>query len=262
MAIQKSEGVLLRRQDLRETSLILTFYTRDFGKIKGIARGVRGTRPAVCFSGGSLEIFARDEVIFYDRRRSEFSTISQCDLLEFFNPIRESLEKLSYAIYIAELLDSVTSLDDKNSEVYELLLNSLALMAGESNPAHGIVGGASAKRVARIFEIKLLSLLGLMPTLDLCASCGKRPEAGVKFSLRHGGLICRDCLASDRAALAILPGTAKFIEHIRSLPFEKVARIKVTPQVGRELEGILRKFLDYHIERRLKTLDFIRAIER
>lgn len=251
MSIQKSEGIVLRRQDLRETSLILTFYTRAFGKIKGIARGVRGNRAQVAV-GGSLELLAHDEIVFYERKQSDFYTISQCDLLEFFNPVRASLEKLAYASYIVELLDSVTNLADKNEEVFDLLLNSLRLMAGES----------SAKRVARIFEIKLLGLLGLMPSLDLCVECGKRPDAGARFSLHHGGLICKNCLESDRAALAILPGTAKFIEHIRALSFEKVARIKVTPQVGRELEEILRKFLDYHIERRLKTLEFLREIER
>lgn len=250
MAIQKSEGIVLRHQDLRETSLILTFYTRDFGKIKGIARGVRGSRAQ--YGGGALELFAVDQIVFYERKRSDIYTISQCDLQEYFNPIRESLDKMAYASYIVELLDSVTTLADKNSEVFDLALNSLRLMAGE----------ASAKRVARIFEIKLLSLLGLMPSLDLCVSCGKRPDNGFKFSLRHGGLVCKNCLESDLAALTILPGTAKFIEHIRSLPFEKVARIKVTPQVGRELEGILRKFLDYQIERRLKTVDFLREIEK
>src|SRR3989338_5089844 len=252
MAIQKSEGIVLRRQELRETSLILTFYTKDFGKIKGILRGVRGYRSQC--GGGALEIFAYDEIVFYERKKSDIYTVSQCDLLDFFNPVRESLDRLAYATYIVELLDSVTSLSDKNVEVFGLLLNSLRLLSGES----------SARRVARIFEIKLLHLLGLMPSLELCASCGKKLDLGVsaKFSLMHGGLICKNCLEADRDARPIMAGTARFITHIRSLPFEKVARIKVATTVGKELEVILRKFLDYHIERRLRTLEFIKEIER
>ncbi|MDD5135723.1 MAG: DNA repair protein RecO, partial [Candidatus Omnitrophica bacterium] len=116
MAIQKTEGILLRRQDLRETSLILTFYTKDFGKIKGIVRGVRGPRSAC--GGANMEIFAHDEVVFYERRRSDIFTISQCDLLDYFAPARESLERLSYASYLVELLDSVTALGDKNEEAF------------------------------------------------------------------------------------------------------------------------------------------------
>ena len=252
MAIQKSEGIVLRRQELRETSLLLTLYTKGFGKIKGIVRGVRGPRAA--YGGGALEIFAYDEVVFYERKRNEFYTISQCDLLDFFSQIRESLDRLAYATYILELLDSVTGLADKNEEVFELLLNSLKLLSGEP----------SARRVARIFEIKLLHLLGLMPTLELCANCGTSigVDSSARFSLLHGGLICRKCLQADRDAFEILPGTVKFIEHIRELPFEKVARVKVAARVGKELEGILRKFLDYHVERRLKTVEFLKEIEK
>ncbi|MBI4974752.1 MAG: DNA repair protein RecO [Candidatus Omnitrophica bacterium] len=251
MAIQKSQGIVLRRQDLRETSLILNFYTKDFGKIKGIVRGVRG--PHAQYGGGSLETFAYDSIVFYERKKSEFYTISQCDLLEFFNPIRESLERLAYATYIIELLDSVTALADKNQDVFELLLNSLKLLSGQS----------SAKRVTRIFEIKLLSLLGLMPSLGHCANCGQPiPDPGMKFSIHHGGLVCRTCVDKARDARPILPGTVKFIEHIRSSPFEKVERVKVAAKVGEELEAILRKFLDYHIERRLKTVEFLKEIEK
>lgn len=250
MAIQKTEGILLRKNDLRETSLILTFYTRDFGKVKGIVRGVRGPRSA--FGGANMEIFALDEVVFYERRKSDIFTISQCDLVEFFGPIRESLEKLSYATYLIELADSVTALGDKNREVFDLLLNSLRLLAGES----------STKRVARIFEIKLLHQLGIMPTLEACVNCSGSVDSTSRFSLRHGGLICKRCFPSDREARPILQGTVKFIEHIRSLPFERVANVKVASEVGHELERILRRFLDYHIERRLKTVEFLRLIDK
>ncbi|MDP2912996.1 MAG: DNA repair protein RecO [Candidatus Omnitrophota bacterium] len=250
MAIQKTEGILLRRQDLRETSLILTFYTRGFGKIKGIVRGVRGARAQ--YGGGAFEIFSLDEVVFYERKTGDIYNISQCDLVEFFNPIRESLERIAYAAYILELLDSVTILADKNSEVFELLLDSMALLSGE----------ASAKRVARIFEIRLLGLLGLMPVLEICANCGKAICPAAKFSFRHGGLVCKDCLESDREAHPILPGTVKFIQYVRGSPFDKAARIKVSSRVGKELETILREFLDYHVERRLNTVEFLTEIER
>ncbi|MDP3804320.1 MAG: DNA repair protein RecO [Candidatus Omnitrophota bacterium] len=250
MAIQKSEAIILRKTDLRETSLILNIYTRGFGKIKGIVRGVRGSRGQI--GGGSLEVFAHDEIVFYERKRSDIYTVSQCDLLEYFNPIRESLEKLAYASYMVELVDSVTTLGDINPEVFNLLLNSLRLLSGESSP----------RRVTRIFEIKLLHLLGLMPTLELCANCGERVDPNAKFSFRHGGLICKACLSVDIQARPILQGTVKFIEHIMTSPFEKVARVKVAAEVGKELEGVLRKFLDFHIERRLKTLEFLKEIEK
>jgi DNA repair protein RecO (recombination protein O) len=249
MAIQKTHGILLRRQDLRETSIILTFYTRGFGKIKGIVRGVRGPRGQ--FGGAALEIFSLDEIVFYERKRSDIYTISQCDLVEFFNPVRESLERLSYATYMAELLDSVTTLADRNDEAFDLMQSSLKLLCADASP----------KRVARIFEIKILYLMGLMPSMEMCAGCGGKIEADSRFSIVHGGLVCRECARTDRQTQPILPGTAKFIEHVLSSPFDKAARVKVAMPVGKELETILRRFLDHHIERRLKTVEFIKEIE-
>lgn len=251
MAIQKTDAIVLRRQDVRETSLALTFYTRDFGKIRGLLRGVRGSR-AESWGLGALEILSHDDIIFYEPKKGDVSTVSQCDLKEFFGHIRGSLDRLAYAAYIAELLDSVTDLYDPNPDVFDLLSNSLRLMDGQSSP----------KRVARIFEIKLLHLLGLMPTLESCATCGSKIGDSAKFSVRHGGLICKNCLCSDTNARPMMAGTARFIEHIRKFPFEKLERVKVSEAVGKELESSLRKFLDYHIERHLKTLDFIREVER
>jgi len=251
MAIQKTDAIVLRRQDVRETSLALTFYTRDFGKIKGLLRGVRGSR-AESWGLGALEILSCDDIVFYEPKKGDVSTVSQCDLKEFFGRIRGSLDRLAYASYIAELLDSVTNLYDPNNEVFELLHNSLRLMNGESSP----------KRVARIFEIKLLHLLGLMPTLESCATCGSRIAESAKFSVRHGGLVCKNCLGSDPNARPMMAGTARFIGHIMKYPFEKLERVKVAEAVGKELEIALRSFLDYHIERRLKTLEFIREIEK
>jgi DNA repair protein RecO (recombination protein O) len=250
MSIQHSQAILLRRQDLRETSIILTFYTRDFGKIKGIVRGVRGPR-AQGHGGGAHEIFALDDIVFYERKSRDIYTVSQCDLRDFFSPIRASLEKLGYATYMIELLDSVTALSDPHPEVFDLTLGSLRLLAGEE----------SGRRMARIFEIKLLSLLGIMPRLGSCANCSDETDPSARFSLRHGGLICKSCFGSDALAAPIMPGTAKFIEHIQSLPFDKVARIGVTDEVGKDLELILRRFLDYYVERKLNSLSFLRHID-
>ncbi|MFC1577274.1 DNA repair protein RecO [Candidatus Omnitrophota bacterium] len=248
MGIQKTEGIVLRRQELRETSLMLTFYTRGFGKITGLLKGVRG--PRAPHGSSALELFAHDGIVFYERKQSDIYTVSQCDLLEFFSPLRSDLERLAYAIYLLELLDSVTALGDKNTGIFELLLNSLRLLEGDSSP----------RRVARVFEIKLLKLLGIMPDFDgPCANCKAEIADGARFSPINGSMLCRACSGRDAASLPLLPGTIKFIGHIKDSPFGQVSRIKVSHKVGRELEMVLRRFLNFHIGRRLKTLDFLKS---
>jgi len=248
MAVQKTQGFVLRRQDVRETSLHLSMYTRDFGKLMLITKGVRA--PEQRFAG-AYELFALDAIVFYERKKKNFFLLSQCELVDFFPHIRESLEKISYATYFSELLDSVTQVGDSNPALYRLFLDALRLLSGN----------ASTKRVARIFEIKLLSAIGLMPGLKICTGCGKKPEKErVGFSLASGGILCEACFSGTGSARLVMPGTLNFIMHIKDLPFEKIKHVKVTKLVGSEVERLLKSFINYHLDIKLRSREFIEKI--
>ena len=88
--MQKTEAIILRRQEIRETSLILIAFTRDLGKIHGLVKGVRGARAAVPWY---LEPLTRQAIVVYERRRSAISLISSFDLMDAFDPIRRDLTK-------------------------------------------------------------------------------------------------------------------------------------------------------------------------
>lgn len=248
MAIQTTEGIVLKKQNLRETSIIMTLFTKDFGKLSGIIKGARGPKAVI---GNNPQLFSLNSIVFYERKRSNLNSISQCDLKVFFEDIRNDLEKTVYADYFLELVDFVTIEGDVNKDIYQLLLNSLNLL---SKPV-------SSKRVARVFEIKLMDISGFMPEFKECTDCEKIVQNDARFSLRLGGLLCGDCEKKDRAAIKISKGTINFIEHVRKSPYERISRIKVSQNVGKELEGFLRRFVDYHIQRSLKTVEFLKKIK-
>src|SRR3989338_2409031 len=100
MAINKTGAIVLRTRELRETSIIATFYTGSFGKINGVVKGVRGGRAQ--YAGGALELFALDEIVFYERKGSDLFLISQCDLVNFFSAARNRLDSLAHATYLIE----------------------------------------------------------------------------------------------------------------------------------------------------------------
>ena len=155
MAIHKTQGFILRREDIRETSILLTVYSRDFGKLKLISKGARSPEQRFV---SAYELFALDEIIFYEKKKKNVFLLSQCELIDFSPRIRESLERISYASYFIELLDAVTPFGEKNTSLYGLLEKGILFLSE----------GASPKRAARIFEIKLLSILGIMPELASC----------------------------------------------------------------------------------------------
>lgn len=246
--IQKTEAILLKKQDLRETSLFLSFYTKGHGKISGVIKGIRGQKGQY---NASPQLFGLNEIVFYERKDRDVFTISQCELREFFAEIRESLEKTSHALYFIELVNSLTLILEKNEKMFELLENSLRLLCGP----------ASTKRVARIFEIKLLNILGLMPQLKNCVICDSSVIKKMRFSLKNGGVICGECSAKERdSSFPVSIGTVNFIEHINRSDWEMVLRIKVSQDVGHQVEQLLQRFITYHLPVRPKSLEFMKKV--
>lgn len=243
--LQKSDAFLLKKQDIRETSLFATFYTKGFGRIYGIMKGVRGQKGQY---NANPQIFSLNEIVFYERKTKDVFTVSQCELKEFFGSLRESLERTSYATYFIELINLLTPLREKNERMFELLENGLGLLGSP----------ASAKRVARIFEIKLLGMLGLMPELKCCVVCDRGLNKAARFSLRNGGVICEACSSKERDGLPVLSGTINFMEHINRSDWPMILRIKVSQDVGHQVETLLRNFINYHLHIRPKTLEFMR----
>lgn len=248
MAILSTEGIILRKQDLRETSIILTLFTKDFGKISGVIKGVRGPRAAI---GLNPQIFSQNDIVFYEGKRGNLNSISHCDLKNYFEPIRKDLERTIYGDYFIELVDKVTIEGDCDKNVYDLLYNSLLLLSGP----------ASAKRVARIFEIKLMDIAGFMPDFNDCVNCAEEINGESRFSLALGALLCDKCFTEDRDAIKVSNGTINFIERIKDMSFELIPRVKVSQHVGRELEYFLRRFVDYHIQRKLNTVEFLKKVK-
>jgi len=248
MAVHRTKGFVLRREDVRETSILLTVYTKDYGKLKLLSKGVR--TPEQRFIS-SYELFALDDIVFYERKKKGFFFLSQCELLDFFPKARESLERLSYASYFVELLDLVTVQGEAGPELFTLLGNCLSFLSERASP----------KRVARVFEIKLLSALGHMPRIRQCASCAVLlKEAKTKFSLTAGGLLCEKCVSGDRKAKPVLQGTINFMRHIEDLPFERLKHIKVSNKVGSEVERLLRGFITYHLDVKPRSAEFITKV--
>jgi len=249
MAAQEAEGIILRKYYLRETSYILVILTKEFGKIKGVIKGVRNPYPQFA---GNFEIFTQCRLLFYRKKKKPLDLITQCEAISFFLPVRKDIEKLTYANYFIELVDIVTSDYGADEGLYQALVEGLCMLET----------GASAKRVARIFELKLLDALGLSPALEKCVLCGIVISETSFFSVSNGGLLCGKCRLSDRESLAISLGTAKFMRKIQLSEAARTFNLKVVKEVGRETEEVLRRFLQYHITRPVKSLGFLRQLEK
>ncbi|MCQ9208321.1 MAG: DNA repair protein RecO [Omnitrophica bacterium] len=244
MAIQKSEAIILKTHGFRETSLIVNFFTQDFGKINGLIKGIR-TQPQRY--GGMPLVFSRNLLVFYDTPKRDLNLVTQCDAQDQFPAIRADLEKSNYAKYFIELLDAVTFAHDKNEKLFELAI--LALKA--------LCGNFQSQQIARIFEIRLLNLSGFKPRLDACVHCQKEITGQEKFSSSLGGILCLRCLGQDKNAKAVLKGTLASIEYIENSIWKKALYLKINRNIASELANILSSFLDIHLDKEIKSRKFL-----
>jgi len=240
MSIHKTEAVILQRRNFRETSLIADFFTRDFGKISGLLKGIR-TEPKKFAS--TMEPFSFNEIIFYEKRHSSLHLVSQADNLSNFDSIRNNMTKIGIASYMMELLSAVMPQEDKNEEVFNLTLLCLNELTLTNNP----------EKIMTIFKIKMLALSGFKPHFDSCISCQDRILGQAKFSLMLGGLLCPRCSPKDLASRSIFRGTIASILHIEKNDFRNNLNLGLNPDIKRELEVILNAFINFHLEKELKS---------
>lgn len=255
MGVNTTDAIVLRRREFRETSLLVTLFTKDFGKINGLIKGARGARAQ---AGLNPQLFTLNRIVFYPRKRGDLDMVTECDLIDFFDDAKRDLERLAFASYFGELVDVVGQARQPSSELFDLLLNSLKRLSDNS----------SAKRTARIFEIKLLKILGLSPNLTNCVGCNKDIEwkatDRASFVLRDGGLRCKECDTGNSVTKGVLPilrGTANFIMHVERASHERVSRIKVSRPVGVQLERLMDAFIAFYVKSNLKSVDFLRKLK-
>ncbi|MDD5196408.1 MAG: DNA repair protein RecO [Candidatus Omnitrophica bacterium] len=240
MPIHKTEAIVLRRRDFRETSLIVDLYTRDFGKLSGLLKGIR-TEPEKFAS--TLEVSSHNEIIFYKKTNTSLHLVSACDLKDNFFDIRKSLAKAGFMGIMMELVAAVMQPEDKNEEVFSLTLECLKELERTNSP----------EKIITIFKIKMLALSGFKPHFDSCVSCGDRILGQSKFSLSLGGLLCEKCYHKDTSSRSIFRGTIASVLYIEKNNLKNNLNLGLNPQIKKELEIILNAFLNFHLERELKS---------
>lgn len=143
-----SEGIVLARRTYGEADRILVVYSKNYGKIHLIARGVRKPESR---KRGSLEVFSH--IKFSAARGKNLDILTEAEIIDSFPTIRKNLRKVAVAYYLMEVVGRVTREDEKNVELYSLLTEYLGNLRGPT----------SLRKLRKIFVYDTLSLLGFWP---------------------------------------------------------------------------------------------------
>jgi len=245
----RTEGIILRRRDFGESDRILVLFTRKLGRISGIAKGSR--KPTSKISG-HLELFMRSS--FLISRGRNLHLITQAEVLDSFDKLRENLKGIGQGSYIVELVDAVTFEEGSNLNLYELLLTALKALDSGEDPAI----------ITHFFELHLLGLVGFQPEFFICVECGKKiTEQDQYISGELGGVVCPSCVKSNSGA-SIRPVSArilKYLRHFQRSSLQELMALKIPTDVKKGLEEVILYYLTHTLEGHLNSPEFISRIE-
>ena len=243
--LYRTPAVILKRTDLGEADRIVTVFSRDVGKIRAVAKGVRRTTSR---SAGHLEPFTLSDVLFAVGR--ELDVISQADTLDAFREIREDLELTTHAYYLAEVVDLLTEDRLENREVFDTLVEGLRSLRTTQDP----------RLVLIVFHLRLLDALGYRPELRECVSCRATIEPSRNhFSALLGGVLCPACGPREPTARDIGTSALKLLRFVQQTQGQRA--VSVPPEVGREAEALLRDYAEHIVERRLRSPALIARVQ-
>jgi DNA repair protein RecO (recombination protein O) len=241
------DAVVLRHTDWGEADRILGLFTREHGKLRAIAKGVRKIHSR---KAGHVEPFTRVALLLAHGR--DFWILTQAEMMEAYMPLRENLALTAYAAYTVELIDRFTYDEGQNLALYTLLVDTLKRLCEESDPYI----------VIRYYEIRLLDLIGFRPELFHCVLC--REEILPRdqfFAADLGGVLCPHCGPLHKGALPVLMPTLKMLRHYQRSTFHEAQRAPISGGTRREMESLLQYYLTYLLERGINSTAFLREMK-
>jgi DNA repair protein RecO (recombination protein O) len=185
--IVKTEAVVLSKMDFRDTSNILSIYTKDFGRISVILKGARSPKTKKGFIAEPLNHL---QIIIYRKDSRDLQLLSSADLVSHFPNIKESLEKLKFSLAILELIKNLTPENEVNTKLFAGLIRILSLLDSSDE---------SPKIIFGRFFLFFLKEIGYEIQLNSCSSCQRNlmnnNMLGYNYEL---GIFCGKCSENFR----------------------------------------------------------------
>jgi DNA repair protein RecO (recombination protein O) len=225
-------GVVLRTHKLGEADRIITLLTRDHGKVRAVAKGVRKTKSRF---GGRLEPPRHVELLLYQGR--ELDIVSQAETIDHFRAVRDDLDRLGRAVAMLEAADQLALAGEPNARLYEMLVGALRTLSEQDAPL--VVAG---------FFLKVLALEGFRPQVEACVACGDGGPL-VSWAIEEGGLRC----AAHRQGPACSPEAVEVLQHMLGGRLGTALNETRSPVVA-EVDHLAVRALEHHLERRLRSV--------
>jgi DNA repair protein RecO (recombination protein O) len=257
---EKALALVIRQVDFSETSRVVTFFTREFGKLGALAKGGRRLKGPFA---GALDLLGVCRIVLIRKSSDSLDLLTEAELVKGFTPARlgqsparsevaasrNSLQVLYAGYYVAELLLELTEDDDPHPLLFDAAVGTL----------RDLESGDDTWLVLRRFELVLLHQTGHMPSVDACVACGAAIGSAdvLWFSAGAGGLICRACAPAARGTVRLTVGATKALSLLAANGGNAWKRLQLTAGMRRELAAVTRGSILHLVGHELRTAQFL-----
>ena len=247
MGVEKTEAIVIGSWPLGESDLIVAFYTRAHGKLRGVAKAARRPRSRFC---GSLELFTHGSLVFFEKETTDLVRINSFDVLRPYEALREDLARIGCGAWMVECLSRLTPDRDPSPALFVLLLDGFRHLAEGSDPA----------RALPLYALRLLDLLGHRPQLARCLGCRRAPVAPARFEPAMGGILCRRCADPGRGIVLRGP-TLTALQRLQQLSWADDQRLRLTTAQRDEAQAVVQEYVTYLVGQPSRSLRFLACVE-
>lgn len=244
----KTEAIIIGSLNLGEADKLVTFFSLDRGKLKGVAKNARKSFRRF---GAGLEPFTHCRLLLHEREHQDLIRIESAEIITQHFAVTAELARSAAGAVVLELVRELLPEAERNAQAFLLLGHILNLLDSGQDPLF----------LARIFEIRVLSLLGYQPKLDRCLACGCSPNGEMIFQSMKGGVVCPRCIVSSGETAPRLSGGAiGFYYHALKMDLDKICRLRPSADILRELDRALSSHTFHILGKRLKSAEFLRSL--
>jgi DNA repair protein RecO (recombination protein O) len=218
-------GFVFKKEDRGEADQIFKIFTKDFGKIEVLGKGIRKISSKL---RSQIDIFYLSEIEFIQGKI--YKRLTDALLIEKYKNLRKSFKRLSIAYQISEVLDGLIKGEEKDERIWNLILETFKNL---DNPN---LSFTICNLQFYYFFWNLVSILGQKPELYFCCICQKRLKPGkIYFSEKEGGTICSVCFQKTKEGREVSQNLVKILRIIFEKDFDFLKRLKIKEK---EFEGL------------------------
>ena len=226
--MENTEAILITKNEFKEADYIITFFTKEFGKLKGIAKNAKKSQKRF---GGRLEPFIHINLTLRKSTKG-LSSINDVSVIKVFPKIMETLESFMVGSFILEYLNILTQEDEPNTKLFECTINTFEKLNKQI-----LLFPTLLK-----FQIEALSLCGYEPSFNT----GEKGKDESVFSISKGSLIEHDGTINNRDTFKLYTDIIENPELMEIYLSKVVSNIKV-----------LTKYTEHHTSKQFKTSQFL-----